>query len=326
MTLGALLLGLTAVAAPPSEADAPVLQIVNGETASAPRAVAALVAIDAQGMGGVFCSATLLAPRQALTAAHCVDSMTSTYAEHDIYLYFNTDVFGEAPDGVAVASAARHPDWDPQGVRHDIAVLQLAAPRADIAPIALNDEPVTEAWIGADLSFVGFGVTRDGGADAGLRRRATLDLAGCVEGSSTQLRACADGASNVIFAQRTSVNICEGDSGGPALEAVGDGWEIVGVSSFVSPRCVGGGAGATRVDRYVPWILTQAPEAHLDEGEIGEPGDTALGEPSRPPPGAYERPFFGLCATSGAGAGTGWGLLLALALVRRGGRPRTSDA
>jgi hypothetical protein len=121
----------------------------------------------------------------------------------------------------------------------------------------LNDEFVNNSWGGVELTFVGFGDTYDGANDAGDKRETTIPLYAY--------------DNQFVYSYAPDTNVCQGDSGGAAMEINKDGdYELVGVNSFVSPSCVNGENGAARVDKYIPWIQGYVPDVHLGSWE----GDT----------------------------------------------------
>ena len=99
---------------------------------------------------GVMCNATLVAPRVALTAAHCV---YDNRPAHDLRMGFG-DV-GTQPT-IRVKRVIVHPRYtEAAGIAHDVAVLILE-----------RDGPVTPALLGStavgdDLRVIGYGRTFD---------------------------------------------------------------------------------------------------------------------------------------------------------------------
>jgi len=170
------------------------------------------------GFASQGCTGTLIAPDLVLTAAHCA----AVSGKSD-----NVFAAGWSGQGAlaqrASAQEQRHPDYAPDG-RHtpqgDIALITLAAPIDDIAPLALSlARPETlDGSVGA---VVGYHIRRpdvlNGDLDCPLSRLGTgLLLVGCP--------------------------VLNGNSGGPVLQRGADGdWEIVGV---ISSRL---GAGAIAV-------------------------------------------------------------------------------
>ncbi|HEX6837437.1 MAG TPA: trypsin-like serine protease [Polyangia bacterium] len=196
------------------------------------------------------CTATLIAPRLLVTAAHCVPDG----ALPDAY-------FGSAPgDGgprIAVAAVRRHPAFDPATLANDIAMALIAdAAPAGASPWPLPAAPLDAGAVGLPLRLVGFGRTAAGDTSAPQKRVGTTTLASL---SDTEL----------TFAPSPS-QTCEGDSGGPAFATLGGVEAIVGVTSSGDAACASM-ARDVRVDAYAtaflaPWIAATAEGA-------GRPGD-----------------------------------------------------
>ncbi len=250
LTLLPLLLPLAATA------DQRYPAIVNGTPTAEPEAVVALtVAYDGQ-LYGPFCSATLIADTWALTAAHCIQAMQEDYAGQDIYLVTGADLYNDGIDKqIKVARGIGHPDYDDRTYTDDIGLLELeGVGLLSVAPISLNRQAVTAAWIDEELRFVGYGITRDSAQDMGVKRYADIPIVNL--------------DMDIIYAwdPDDGQNVCQGDSGGAALEQLGSGrYELAGVNAFVGLwkgqegelPCQDGFVGATRVDVHLDWIEAQ---------------------------------------------------------------------
>jgi hypothetical protein len=164
------------------------------------------------GEGGGVCSGVVLSRQAILTAAHCV-----TRAKRHRVFWPRA---GEDPLLIEPATIAVHPGFDPKAVQRrtrsiDLAVVRLAAPLpAGVRPARLA-QAVPRA--GEALTIIGFGVARErDGRTAGTLRAAALTV---VEpyGPSTILLWARGAAGNGA----KGTGACEGDSGGPVLDAAG---------------------------------------------------------------------------------------------------------
>lgn len=249
--VGALLLAAGLGAATARAERIPV--VVNGDVTRDPMAVAALVVEDDGYLYGPFCSAVIVHASWALTAAHCVEAMQVDYGAYDTWLVTGSDLLQDGvEEAVPVDIALGHPDWDPSVYTDDIGVLHLEEPVA-AEPVAVGTDAVHDGWLGADLRWVGFGVTTDGGDDQGVKRRADIPLVWY------------DAELLVGYDPDDGQNVCSGDSGGGVLKPEGSGWRLVGINAFVavaeggdpSRACAEGYGGATRVDVHLDWLASQ---------------------------------------------------------------------
>ena len=171
--------------------------------------------------GASRCTAFLIDPRTAVTAAHCLYSrplgrIVPASAVHVLVGY----VQGAAIHRVA-ASLATYPGYQPGGTAPDLAVIRFAEPAASPDRVlALVDAPAPP---GTPLVLGGYGQDRN--------EVLTVDAACSVQGYA----ATAQGAALVHDCVGT-----HGTSGAPLLARVQDGpWAVAGVQ--VAARAGGGG-------------------------------------------------------------------------------------
>jgi secreted trypsin-like serine protease len=201
------------------------------------------------------CTATLIASRTLLTAAHCADvRMGPAGANQQVEIYATNYTNPEsAPQSTwfRVTKQRIHPNWNPnsQTLSNDMGLLLL-----DRAP------PVTpKAWNSADISgyggrpvrSVGYGRTVGGTAqDPNPTRKRQVALSFILPGQSSYYY------SPALFyvGDQQSRGICQGDSGGPTFHTFSDGVErVVGVHSFTAGEACTLG-GVSRTDYYTSFI------------------------------------------------------------------------
>jgi hypothetical protein len=219
--------------------------ITNGAATSGDLGVAALM----EG-GTLLCTATLVAPRVLLTAAHCVPEGATPDA------FFGSTPLGGGGTSIPVIATTRHPGFDPTTLTNDVAMALLAdAAPAGATPWPLPSAALDASSVGLPLRLVGFGATGPGDSTAPEKRVGTTTLASL---TTTEL----------AFGPSPS-QTCTGDSGGPAFATIGGVEAIVGVTSSGDPQC-DQSARDVRVDAnasfIVPWLQATA------EGAAG-PGD-----------------------------------------------------
>lgn len=235
--IGSLVFAATGCAATtdePTTADDSLVEttdstIVGGQATNAYPAVGALVA-----HGEPFCTATVVAKRALVTAAHCLQD----YPASSIRFVLGSNAF-QPQARIAVRRIIPHPQYNPQQLTNDIGVVLLAQD-APVEPIALNDS-MTAAWKGRSLTFVGFGATNGWtGAGVGTKRAVSIALA--------QI-----GGSQFAYIDRQK-NTCYGDSGGPAFAQDESGALLLaGVTSYGDQTCTQFGVD-TRVDAFKSFI------------------------------------------------------------------------
>jgi hypothetical protein len=192
------------------------------------------------------CTATLIAPDVALTAAHCL--------KPPVFGSFGFSLDTDASDGIDNVIPAslthQHPDFDDGvepfvdlAVRNDVGVIILEQPILDVSPAQL-DTPLFDTALdpGNELSMCGYGWIYWYTGTQPLKRDAQVfvDHSLAYEFSTTPV----------------DPQPCIGDSGAPLFINSPDGPRIVGLVS----RAVGTsemcntGAIITRVGPYAQWI------------------------------------------------------------------------
>lgn len=166
------------------------------------------------------CTATMIAPDRALTAAHC--------AQADLgmaWIAVGSDT-NRPMDAAPVVAVTKHPRFDGIHSDADVAILELSRPLDGLPIMAIADEPPAE---GASLLLVGYGRS-EVLQPAGARQR----LAGTIRVDDVQV-------GTLVTAPDPSQS-CNGDSGGPAIMITEDGTPaIAGVVSQADQSCAGWG-------------------------------------------------------------------------------------
>jgi uncharacterized protein (TIGR03382 family) len=196
--------------------------------------------------GHLQCTATLIAPDVALTAAHCL--------EQPVYGSLGFTLDADATDGtddvVPIALSHPHPDFDDSvdafvdlAVRNDIGIGILEHPIEGAVPAQI-DRPMDETVIGAGnpLALCGYGWTfwQNGAVAQKRDAEVIVDRAEAFEFSTAAI----------------DPQPCLGDSGGPLFTDAPDGRRIVGIVSRAmgTSRMCDTGAIITRVAPYAAWI------------------------------------------------------------------------
>lgn len=227
------------------------IQIVGGvETTpySRPYQVALLMN-GRQGCGG-----TLISPQWVLTAAHCLDSASTSNLTVKVGAHSMSRNDGTTH---AVSQIIRHEFWrGAQSITsgYDIAVLRLASPASSsIQPASLPSTSLADqiAAVGQYLTVSGWGLTVPGGnSGSDVLREVGLPVM-TNSSCSSQLGSnvgngviCGDGPSNR--------SACNGDSGGPYAASHNGKFYSIGTVSW--GRGCRGATAFTRTTAYLDWI------------------------------------------------------------------------
>jgi secreted trypsin-like serine protease len=239
---------------------------------------------------GPGCTGALIAPDRVLTAAHCVRG--SSPGRLRWYL-------GAAPRGrgraLAIAAIASHPGFAPEaGVSgHDVALLRLAQPVADVAPLRVagaGDAALTEP--GTPVQTIGWGATKTAGTPQRPDFAEPSDTPHEGDLAIVSYGACADWyrhapaepatiPAGLLCAGSPRVSACVGDSGGPlvARDAAG-AWVALGVFSFTQ-RCGADGDPAAWTDLAAHRAFVTDPDPVWAPVPAGRPRITGTAQAGR---------------------------------------------
>jgi hypothetical protein len=194
----------------------------------------------------LVCTATLIAPDVALTAAHCL--RPPRFGGFGFTL--DTDDSDGTAGVIPVSIYHQHPEFDDSvdkfvglGKRNDIGIIILSRPILDVVPEQIDvpaSGPVVDT--GSQLALCGYGRVQWDLTTPTVKRDAevVVDRAQDREFSTTAV----------------DPQPCNGDSGGPLFADTPSGRRIVGVVSRAMGRSVMCDTGAiiTRVGPYAKWI------------------------------------------------------------------------
>jgi secreted trypsin-like serine protease len=219
--------------------------------------VAALVRHNARNaQSGQSCAGSVIAPTVVLTAAHCVDDRKP--ADVDV-VTGRTRLSSGAGQRIRVASIAISPDWNPSGLRHDVAVLGLEVPT--LAPPIGFAGPAQGALVrpGTELLATGWGRQNEAPGTAADDLQQVPLFVFPQDSCDGRYRAF-DATFHLCAGGRNGPNAtCKGDSGGGVIGFDGPAPLVTGLVSFGSSHCADGGPRVyARVPTEAAWIAAQA--------------------------------------------------------------------
>jgi secreted trypsin-like serine protease len=194
---------------------------------------------------GPGCTAVLIGPEAALTAAHCMVGFEARTSP--LLVVGGADLRepgGPVPLAV-VSEVATAPPIEGQSYwTHDIALLLLSREVSEAPYYALSTSSAKPKVI-SELTVVGYGATGLGMRDQGRHRDGTVRL---MDAFSGQIQ-----SRYTLFFQGPSM-ICHGDSGAPLFIRVGTDWKVVAIAS-ATQTCSPDDLGyATYIPAHLEWI------------------------------------------------------------------------
>ena len=235
----------------------PVLAIYQGQPVvkgELPYVVSLQSIREDNAVEGHSCTASLIAPRFVLTAAHCVQNIVkletkvlvkATNLETDPGLLFDIKHFIPHPNYQYDFSGSNINNSD------DILLLELIEP-VNLPLVKLAQFPLSGyANPGESLTGAGWGVTDNIGTKSTFLKKVQIQLM-----SDNECLQAWPGISESQFCTAgIDGNACQGDSGGPLFFKNGDELIQVGIYKAGSTQCSDISKGAaTRVNHYIEWI------------------------------------------------------------------------
>lgn len=222
-----------------------------------------------------ICGASFIGDKWLLTAAHCVDGVSSQQLKVNVGEYNLTN---GAEDAKSIKHIYIHPDYElDTELNNDIALIELVE-SIDIPAITLADLAATEQFAEQNntVTVIGWGGRQGYEADEGP----TSDFPDVLHQVDLQLitnQTCkstlAESYSEIVEGTLTANNIgvtdamicafipgggkgsCQGDSGGPLMVNTNEGWQQIGIVSWGIGCAADGFPGVyTRAAVFSDWI------------------------------------------------------------------------
>jgi len=279
----------------------PARQLVVGGEVPEPFSLAYTLVLNS--MGSPICTATLVHPRWAVTAAHCLGGAVVASAISIDFHRHDLAKPNEHPcaQTITAASVHKHNRYNPVNIRYDIGLVELSRPAAcaeasnpnyDPKMLALIDgltaptilvasAAATPTYLGVDTIVSGWGsLTPLGNVQPKTIHSATVPVVS--DAASTALMQTDKQIQFCAAPLTGGTDSCFGDSGGPLVVPGATQSTLVGVVSSGGRAC---GAPLqpgvyTRVSAMLDWITSVAPEVEA----AAPPGAARPPSPPYPPP------------------------------------------
>lgn len=241
--------------------------IVAGSGASisqAPWQVALVNNRASSNYAGQFCGGTIISREWIVTAAHCVDWISSNQIS---VLSGTNQLSNSSLSGSSVESVIIHPNWNSYTNQNDIALVKLDVPLIlQTGLIEKVSVSATKVATGADTIISGWGSTIPYRANENpiSNKPSQLQIARIQVQSNSYCGYLLDGsfdAASMICATNSTfprIDTCQGDSGGPLVVYKDGQYELAGITSF-GFGCADIYPGVyTNVSTFSSWISRNA--------------------------------------------------------------------
>ncbi|CAB3359680.1 Hypothetical predicted protein [Cloeon dipterum] len=229
-------------------------------------------------VGGYLCGASLIAPKYAMSACHCI--MPIAKFKHDVVL--GTVNIRSPTAGYVRKTIAKplcHENYVASTAQNDVSLLPFDSPvtaTSNIQWINLPQPSLASAdLVGTKANVSGFGRISDSNQmTSNTLKYATLTIT--TDASCTTEYGANWYFSNVMMCAKAPAADqadCNGDSGGALIYNNGSAWVQIGIVSWGGNSCQTTSSVYTRVTSFVSWITNKM--SALDGGVTSAPSTTS---------------------------------------------------
>ena len=215
------------------------------------------------------CTGTLIRDKWVLTASHCIEETDGKVM--GVKVTFEADA-DHATMWHTAKSWQQHPNYGkpipPIPVYYinrgyDCALIELDAPVSGVTPIPYGSFAMDTGYVGKAVTQIGYGFTDGNGNGSGIKRMLATTIGDVHDGV-------------LGLDDQHGTGTCQGDSGGPTLWDAGGGvTDVIGVSSYGSAGCPGGGF-MSRTELCAAWLDTVAGPFASPPDMATSPADMAM--------------------------------------------------
>ena len=283
----------SAAVAPPASASAD--QPIVGGVPTTGYPFVGYVSSDYGGGTSSGCTGTLVRDKWVLTASHCIEETDGKVMGVKVTFEPDSD---QATTWHSATSWQQHPQYGkpvpPDTVYYinrgyDCALIELDAPVDGVAPIPYGSFAMDATWVGKPVTQIGYGFTDGNGNGSGIKRELATTIGDVHDG--------------VLGLAENGTGTCQGDSGGPTLyDAGGGALEVLGVSSYGSQGCPGGGF-MSRTELCAAWLDSVAGPFQVAGDMASSPSPADMAQSPSPDLATGDTDGGGSGGAGGGGAG-----------------------
>ncbi len=242
---------------------AKILGGIEAKTGDWPWIAALLYSDVADMFQAQFCGGSLIDDTWILTAAHCVNGMSSSELNIAVGVF---DLANFSGSRISVKNIRIHPQYDATNSQNDVALLELNQPSSGpTIPLFIGEslEKVPLSLLGKMLTAIGWGMADSVNSWYYPEKLRQVELPVVDDSNCNAIHSPPLTASQICAGYYDGKDVCNGDSGGPIVTKIDETWIHVGLTSYGSPcdTFLGWYGVYTRTSSYIDFIKQYVPGA-----------------------------------------------------------------